>query len=140
MAELVAGLVAEGVLVARGEATSLVTQASYAAWRDVWVDLLGLGPDRAGAGEVVRAVGRLDPRLVGRAPLLGPLLGVALPDSALTASFDGELRKTSLEDLLAPTARGARRRGRPRAGLEDAHWLDPLSRDLLELAARATAG
>ena len=40
-----AELVADGVPVARGEATPLATQASYAGWRDVWADLLGLDPD-----------------------------------------------------------------------------------------------
>ena len=62
------------------------------------------------------------------------MLGLALPDSDLTASFDGELRKTSLEDLLRPAAR-SRAPSRPAAVVvvvEDAHWLDPLSRDLLE--------
>ena len=43
--ELVAELVADGVPVARGEATPLAAQATYAGWRDVWADLLGLGPD-----------------------------------------------------------------------------------------------
>ena len=70
-------------------------------------------PTRRTPDDVREAVARLDPRLVGRAPLLGPVLGLTLPDSALTASFDGELRKTSLEDLLRPAARGPGRRGRP---------------------------
>ena len=87
-----------------------------------------------------QAVARLAPALVGRAPLLGPVLGLTLPDSDLTATFDGELRKTSLEDLLGRLLSAVADEA---AGValvvEDAHWLDPLSRDLLESLSRTIA-
>ena len=140
LAELTDDLVAAGVTVAGGEATPLAAQATYAGWRDVWADLLGLDLETAGAEDVAAAVGRLDPRLVGRSPLLGPVLGLALPDSDLTAAFDGELRKTSLEDLLARLLTVRAGAGALAVVVEDGHWLDPLSRDLLEVLARAVAG
>ncbi|MEA2484465.1 MAG: hypothetical protein QOC55_2412, partial [Thermoleophilaceae bacterium] len=138
--ELVGEVSALDVPVASGEATPLATQASYAAWRGVWSDLLGLDPERTGAEDVRRAVALLDASLVGRAPLLGPVLGLALPDSDLTASFDGELRKTSLEDLLRRLLVARAAVGGVVVVVEDAHFLDPLSRDLFEVLARATAG
>ena len=102
----------------RGEATPLATQASYAGWRDVWSDLLGLDERLlADRRDATRSSGSTR-GWSARAPLLGPVLGLSLPDSDLTASFDGELRKTSLEDLLgrllgALAAAGRwRRRGR----------------------------
>ena len=61
-----------------------------------------------------------------------------MPDSDLTASFDGELRKTSLEDLLRRLLVARAAAGSVAVVVEDAHWLDPLSRDLLEALARAT--
>ncbi len=141
VAELVGELVVRGVSVVSGEATPLAGQASYAGWRDVWSDLLGLDPERSDSGAVAEAVGRLDRELVGRAPLLGPVLGLTLPDSDLTASFDGELRKTSLEDLMRRLLAARAAEGPVAVVLEDAHWLDPLSRDLLQaLAHTAAAG
>ncbi len=129
-------LAAGGVPVLTGEATPLATQP-YAAWRDVWADLLGLDAD-ADEAAVPAAVSELDPALVPRAPLLGPVLGLALPDSDLTAAFDGELRKTSLEDLLSRLLTAYAARGPLVLVLEDAMWLDPLSRDLLEVLTRTT--
>ncbi|MBF4765508.1 AAA family ATPase [Nocardioides islandensis] len=133
---LVAELVEDGVPFAGGEATPHATQASYTAWRGVWADLLGLD-ESSSPDDVVQAVARLDAGLVGRAPLLGPVLGLTLPDSDLTATFDGELRKTSLEDLLGRLLSALAEEA---AGLvivvEDAHWLDPLSRDVLEAVSR----
>ena len=138
VSEMLADLVTAGVPVAVGEATPLASQATYAAWRGAWADLLDLDLDRADVTAVTRAVARLDPTLVRRAPLLGPVLGLALPDSDLTASFDGELRKTSLADLLSRLLAARAARSPVAVLLEDGHWLDPLSRDLLEVLARTT--
>ena len=136
--ELVGELSAAGVSVARGEATPIASEAAYAAWRDVWADLLGLD-DEPTADRVTEAVERLEPTLVARSPLLGPVLGLAMPDSDLTASFDGELRKTSLEDLLRRLLVASAKDSLV-VVVEDAHWLDPLSRDVLEGLARAASG
>ncbi len=137
--ELVAEVLRDGGLVATGEAARTATQATYVAWRDIWFDLLGLDPDGTDADAVVDAVADLEPALRARAPLLGPVLGVVLPDSDLTASFEGELRKTSLEDLLRRLLVARAGREPLTLVLEDAHWLDPLSRDLLEVLGRAAA-
>ena len=65
------------------------------------------------------------------------MLGLTLPDTDLTATFDGELRKTSLEDLLGRLLGAlAEQAGGVVVVVEDAHWLDPLSRDLLESLSR----
>jgi adenylate cyclase len=138
--ELVTELLAAGVPVPTGEATPLATQVAYAGWRSIWADLLGLDPDETRPTRVTDAVRRLDSGLAGRAPLLGPVLGVALPDSDLTASFDGELRKASLEDLLRQLLAARAAEGGFAVVIEDAHWLDPLSRDLLEIIGRAVTG
>ncbi len=62
------------------------------------------------------------------------MLGLPIPDTELTRSFDAKLRKASLEDLLA-TCLAARTRDEPLViVLEDCHWIDELSRDLLRLA------
>jgi adenylate cyclase len=135
--ELTDRLDAGGIPVVAGEA-ALARQATYAVWRGVWSDLLGLGPDSV-PSDVTAAVEALDPQLAARAPLLGPVLGLALPDSDLTAAFDGELRKTSLEDLLARLLAARAARSPLVIVLEDAQWLDPLSRDLLEVLGRTVA-
>ena len=132
-----------GTVVALGECQSYGANTSYFVWRGIWSTLFRLDDSRPEA-EQVRALeaqlAAIDPALVPRAPLLGGLLDLPIPDNDLTAAFDAKLRKTSLEGLLVECLRA-------RAGetpillvLEDCHWLDPLSRDLLEAVARAAAG
>jgi class 3 adenylate cyclase/tetratricopeptide (TPR) repeat protein len=115
-------------------------RTSYRVWREIWRRLLGIDdelPEHEQVASLERTLESIDPALVARAPLLDALLGISIPDSELTQSFDAELRKTSLEALLADCLRA-------RAGeeplvlvLEDCHWIDALSRDLLEVLARA---
>ena len=68
------------------------------------------------------------------------LLDLPIPDNDLTASFDAKLRKTSLEGLLVECLRARASEAPLVLVLEDCHWLDPLSRDLLEVLGRALAG
>ena len=78
------------------------------------------------------ALAAIDPALLPRAPLLAVPLGLELPDTELTAT----LRREAAQDLARGPAGDVP--ARPGAAepllivLEDCHWLDPLSRDLLE--------
>ncbi len=81
----------------------------------------------------------IDERLVPRVPLLGAVLNLPLPDNELTETFDAKLRKTSLEALLADCLRARAREAPIMLVLDECHWIDPLSHDLLEIAGRLSA-
>ena len=89
---------------------------------------------------IEQALAAADETLLPRLPLVGTVLGIPIEDNELTASLDPKHRKSALESLLM-------RYLTVRAGnaplvllLEDCHWLDSLSADLLDLVARAAAG
>lgn len=142
VAEFVRDARSLGHLVAYGECQSFGTRTNYAVWAEVWRQLLAV-PDTLSEPEQLDALHtslqELDPALVERAPLLGTVLDLPIADNDLTASFDAKLRKTSLENLLADALRALTRTEARVIVLEDAHWLDPLSRDLLEVLARVVA-
>ncbi len=138
VAEFVRRARRRGYLVPFGECQAYGT-TSYRVWSEIWRRLLGVDDelsetDQVGALE--QGLERIDPSLVARMPLLDALLGISIPDNELTGSFDAELRKTSLEALLVECLR-ARAAEEPLVlVLEDCHWIDALSRDLLEVLAR----
>ena len=142
IAEFVRRTRLRGTTVAFGECQAFGTRTSYVVWQEIWRALLHVD-DGLPEPEIVRALEReleeIDPSLVPRAPLLDVVLGVSIPDSELTRSFDAELRKTSLEALLADCLRARAADDRLVLVLEDCHWIDPLSRDLLEVLIRAVA-
>ena len=128
-----------GIVVAVGECQAYGTNTSYFVWREIWSTLFRLDdnvPEQEQVQALEAELAAIDPALVPRAPLLQGLLDLHIPDNELTAPFDAKLRKTSLEGLLVECLR-ARASEMPLViVLEDCHWLDPLSRDLLEVVAR----
>ena len=132
-----------GAVVAQGECQAYGANISYFVWRDIWATLLDLDPALPVEDQqrsLAEKLAAIDPALVARAPLLAGVLDLPLADSELTATFDAKLRKTSLEGLLAECLRASARAAPLVVVLEDCHWLDPLSRDLLVVLARMLAG
>ena len=123
-----------------GECQSYGTNTSYLVWQPIWRSLFGIAPGSS-AQDQLRTLGlaltALDPALLPRLPLLGAALNLPIPDNDLTRSFDAKLRKESLTDLLVACLRARASETPLLLVLEDCHWLDPLSRDLLEAVGRA---
>ena len=84
-------------------------------------------------------LGAIDPALVARAPLLSARPRARHPGHRADAALDAKLRKASLEDLLAVALRARSAEQPIILVLEDCHWIDALSRDLLEVLCRAAA-
>jgi predicted ATPase len=124
-----------------GESQAFGTNTSYLAWREPWHTLFGLAglPATEQVERVERALSAIDSRLAHRAPLLSTLLGIDIPDNAITGSFDPKLRKASLESLLAAVLRAEVERRPLVIVLEDCHWIDQASLDLLEVLVRESA-
>lgn len=143
VAEFVRSARRRGIAVAFGECQSFGTNSSYAVWVEIWRRLIGIDdvedPERQRAivGEFLASI---DPDLVARMPLLEAVLGLEIAENDLTAALDAKLRKASLEDLLARSLATLAAREPVVVVLEDCHWIDELSRDLLEALARSAAG
>ncbi|MFN8485837.1 MAG: tetratricopeptide repeat protein [Anaerolineae bacterium] len=147
LAEVIRQAAGRGFVGYGGAAQSFGAKNSYLAWTPIWQAFFGLD-SAAPADEQIQTLAErltlLDPALLPRLPLLGIVLNLPIPDNDLTRSLDAKLRKTSLEALLVDCLR-ARVRGADSGRaphmliLEDTHWLDPLSGDLVDVLGRAIA-
>ena len=129
-----------GVVDYWGECESYGTNHPYLVWQSIWQGFFGLDsaePSHAQIRRLHEHLGAIDPALLPRLPLLGIALGLAIPDNDLTRSFDAGLRKASLEALLVDCLRRVAADSPLVLVLEDCHWIDPLSHDLLETIGRA---
>ncbi|MCA9972438.1 MAG: tetratricopeptide repeat protein [Anaerolineales bacterium] len=125
-----------------GACQSYGTTTNYLVWQALLAALFALDADAGPEAQLRQLRARLaaaDPQLVPRLPLLGVALNLAIPDNELTAPMDAQLRKSSLEALVADYVAFCARERPLLLVLEDCHWLDPLSNDLLEGVARAIA-
>jgi class 3 adenylate cyclase/tetratricopeptide (TPR) repeat protein len=140
VAEIVRQASEQQLDILTGECQSYGTNISYHVWENIWQGFFGLDPDWTLEKQIRSLEASLEaisPRLARRLPLLGVVLNLTIPDNDLTQSMDAELRKASLEALLVDCVR-ARVETNPLVFVvDDAHWLDPLSNDLLEAVGRA---
>lgn len=125
-----------------GECQSYGTKSSYLVWQRIWQDFFELTPNMpvdVQIAQVAEQLQRINPSLLPRLPLLGAVLRLAIPDNELTQSFDAQLRKVSLESLLVECLRARAAETAVLIVLEDCHWIDSLSFELLEALVRAIA-
>ncbi len=146
-------LVAEGVRLARrsellgygGSCPPEDLQTPYRVWRSIWSAFFDLDPTLP----LRRQTRAIEAELADRVPLhtdampvLGPVLGLPLPENDFTRGLQPEDRKSLLETILIGCLESAAREAAADGRglllvLEDLHWVDPLSLDLLVLVARA---
>jgi adenylate cyclase len=123
------------------------TNTPYLAWRPIWSALFDLDPAaplRKQIRTLERALEDRAPARVDALPLLGTLLGVSLPDNDFTGGLAPKERKSALDALLLDCLASAAHEAAHESGglllvLEDLHWIDPASHDLLEEVGRASA-
>lgn len=118
----------------------------YLVWQEIWNAFFNLDPTMPFRKQIKSLEIELQERVPERVdalPLLGNVLGLALPENDLTQALQPKDRKAQLESVLVECLQSAAREAAEEGGglllvLEDVHWIDPVSFDLLELAARAT--
>ena len=118
-----------------GACRSHGTTTSYLVWRSIWSNLLELDtslPIAEQAAQLTHRVGRRDGDSGQRAPLLGPVVNLPMPDSELTATLDPQHRDELLRSLLLDCLRDRTATAPVLLVLEDCHWIDPASYALLE--------
>ncbi len=141
-AEVIQLALRQPLTVVAGEAQSYGTRTSYLAWQNIWRGLFGLDAAESAVQQIAQVeawLQELNPALLPRLPLLGRVLNLPIPENDLTTSLDAKLRKTAREGLLLDVLR-ARAQAEPlMLVLDDCHWLDPMSSDLLTVLGRAVA-
>lgn len=120
-----------------GECQSYGTQTRYLVWHGIWrsfFDISGGEPDQI--AHLEKQLMEVDLAFSQRMPLLSPILNITIPDNEMTTSMDAKLRKSSLESMLVACIRHRAKQTPLFFVLEDTHWIDPLSFDLLLAMAR----
>lgn len=159
MAEIIKAANAAGMTAYGGACQSYNSDLGYVVWMDVWRGLFGLDPAASAERQISQlesALQAVDPDFMPRLPLVGPVVGLHIPDSDFTTALDLTVRVELLHALLLTCLRhytsplnsanshplsmygeGDRGWGSPLLiVLEDMHWIDAQSRALLEYLGR----
>jgi adenylate cyclase len=134
LAEIVHESAGLGFTALAGDCPALGRDAAYSGWTPIWRAFFQLPADvtaDTALASITRHLPPDDPGLLARAPLLGPLLNLALPDNDLTRPLDARTRRSSLEGLLVECLRHRAQSGPVLLVLDECHWIDEASRTLL---------
>jgi class 3 adenylate cyclase/tetratricopeptide (TPR) repeat protein len=116
--------------------------SAYLPWRPIWNALLGLAADdpaEARQAALMSTLAAADAAAVPIAPLLSTLLDLPLEETDATRGMPAVVRKQLLEQFLGGALRGRAAAGPLCIAIEDLHWIDSLSRDLLGALAGAVS-
>lgn len=120
---------AAGLHLLSGAADAMEDATPYYVWRRPLMAMLGNTP-----AEVLQGLG---PARVGRAPLLEAVLAMGLPETPETLPLSGSQRATATRELLLELFAEAAMKAPLAFVLEDGHWIDSSSWQLvLEVARR----
>ncbi len=145
VAEIARSFIRQGGVGYGGNCLSYGRQISYLPWRDVLISACSLNPNQpptsrvSRVAEILRRVpddGRPPGYWMERLPLLGEIVNLEIPDTPLTRSLRGELRRDNTFAIIEALLLSQARRRPLLILLDDVHWSDTLS---LELAAQLGA-
>jgi class 3 adenylate cyclase/tetratricopeptide (TPR) repeat protein len=144
VAEIVRLAMRAGMAGYGGTCQSYGTTTPYLVWQPIWRAFFDIDPGlplRKQLRRLERAIADLAPDRLQALSLLGPLLELDIPENDFTRSLEPQFRRSALHALLLDCLKGAAREAQEdRSGvllvLEDLHWIDAASHDLLEQVAR----
>ena len=125
-----------------GACQSFNITLGYMVWRGVWRGFFDLDPAQDDAQQITQieaVLHAIDPVLLPRLPLLGPVVGITIADNDFTETLDADLRTELRYDLLLTCLRARAGRTPLLLILEDCHWMDSSSADLLAFLGRNIA-
>ncbi|MBN8592395.1 MAG: AAA family ATPase [Anaerolineae bacterium] len=140
VAEIMRSASLEGFSIHTGTCQAHQRQTPYLIWQSILRGLLDLGLDASGEeaqSQIADALKRIETTLEQRVPLLAPVLNLTLAESDLTATLDAEQRRESLHALILTCLQAWSAQAPLLLVLEDCHWIDDLSADLLHYIGRS---
>jgi adenylate cyclase len=140
VAEVIRSARRKGFIGFGGACQSDGLKSPYLAWKMIWTAFFGIDPDATLKKQVRMLEEELEEHAPDRRealPLLGPILNLDIPDNDFTRNLEPEQRKNVLTTLLQNCLSAATRSEPILIVVEDLHWVDALSHDLLEALAKA---
>jgi tetratricopeptide (TPR) repeat protein len=114
----------------------------YLAWKPIWGAFFDVDPSAPLRKQIRALEGEIEdraPERVQALPLLSSVLDLDIPENDFTSNLEPQYRKSALTALFEDCLRAASKDEPLLIVVEDLHWIDALSHDLLEDLAKALA-
>jgi len=114
----------------------------YLAWKSIWGAFFDVDPGMSERRLMRWLEGEIEDRAplrVDAIPLLNVILDLNIPENDFTKSLEPKIRQSALHALLEDCLKAQATDEPTLIVVEDLHWIDALSHDLLEQLAKALA-
>jgi len=114
----------------------------YLAWKSIWQAFFDVDPEMPERRLVRLLEGEIEDRAPSRVdamPLLNVVLDLNIPENDFTQNLEPKIRQSALHALLEDCLKAQAKDEPTLIVIEDLHWIDALSHDLLEGLAKALA-
>jgi class 3 adenylate cyclase/tetratricopeptide (TPR) repeat protein len=114
----------------------------YLAWKSIWQAFFDVDPDMPLRKQIRNVEGELEdqaPNRMDAMPLLNTLLDLNIPENEFTKNLEPKIRQSALHALVEDCLKSAAKDDPILIVIEDLHWIDALSHELLEGLAKALA-
>jgi len=114
----------------------------YLAWKNIWRAFFDVDPEKSDRKLMRWLEGEIKDRVPSRMdaiPLLNVVLDLSIPENDFTKNLEPKIRQSALHALLEDCLKAQANAEPTLIVIEDLHWIDALSHDLLEGLAKALA-
>jgi class 3 adenylate cyclase/tetratricopeptide (TPR) repeat protein len=142
VAEVIRSARRKGFVGFGGSCQSDGVHTPYLAWKSIWQAFFDIDHEMALKRQMrllESHIGDKAPSRVDALPLLNVVLDLNIPENEFTASLEPKTRQSALHALLEDCLKAQAVEEPTLIVLEDLHWIDALSHDLLEQLAKALA-
>jgi adenylate cyclase len=141
VAEVIRAAHQKGFVGYGGACQSDAISTPYQVWRTIWQAFFNVDPEmplRKLMRNLEGEIEDLAPSRVAAMPLLNVVLGLTIPENDFTRLLEPKIRQSALHALLEDCLKAAAQDEPQLIVMEDVHWMDALSHDLLEQLVKAS--
>jgi class 3 adenylate cyclase/tetratricopeptide (TPR) repeat protein len=142
VAEVIRSARRKGFVGFGGACQSDGVHTPYLVWKSIWQAFFDVDPDMPLRKQMRNVEGELEDRAPNRMdamPLLNTLLDLNIPENEFTQNLEPKIRQSALHALVEDCLKSAAKDDPILIVIEDLHWIDALSHDLLEGLSKALA-
>ena len=142
VAEVIRSARRKGFIGYGGACQSDAIHTPYQAWKSIWGAFFGIDPDLNLRRQMRNIEGEVEDRAPSRAdamPLLNVVLDLNIPENDFTQNLEPKIRQSALHALLEDCLKAQSKDEPTLIVIEDLHWIDALSQNLLEGLVKALA-
>lgn len=142
IADIIGHATQAGVGVFSGAGDAVERATAFYAWRDPLAQLLGgvRGGDPAPMRDALLRIVAATNTPVERACFLNAILPLGIPETPATEAIRGEARVDGIRDLVVAVVSAAAARRPAMLVMDDVHWIDSSSLELVSAVARRCPG